>query len=115
MIRKLTDIDLRDKTVFLRVDFNVPIDQGKVAESHRIDSALPTIQLILQRAKQVVIASHLGRPDGKVIAKYSLAPVRTSLRTVLLANRSCWRRIVLALTSSASCVTRKIELCSWRI
>jgi phosphoglycerate kinase len=83
MIRKLTDIDLRDKTVFLRVDFNVPIDQGKVAESHRIDSALPTIQLILQRAKQVVIASHLGRPDGKVIAKYSLAPVRAYLEQAL--------------------------------
>ena len=83
MIRKLTDIDLRDKTVFLRVDFNVPIDQGKVAESHRIDSALPTIQLILQRAKQVVIASHLGRPDGKVIAKYSLAPVRRHLEHAL--------------------------------
>ena len=83
MIRKLTDIDLRDKTVFLRVDFNVPIDEGKVAEGHRIDSALPTIELILQRAKQVVIASHLGRPDGKVVAKYSLAPVRTYLEQML--------------------------------
>jgi len=83
MIRKLADIDLNDKTVFLRVDFNVPIDQGRIAETHRIDSALPTIRLILQCAKKVVIASHLGRPDGKVVPKYSLAPVRDYLERVL--------------------------------
>ena len=83
MIRKLADLELHDKTVFLRVDFNVPIDQGKVTEPHRIDSALPTIRLILERAKKVVIASHLGRPDGKVAVKYSLAPVREHLEKVL--------------------------------
>ncbi len=83
MIRKLADLELRNKTVFLRVDFNVPIDQGKIAEPHRIDSALPTIRLILERAKKIVIASHLGRPDGKIVAKYSLAPVRDHLEKVL--------------------------------
>ena len=66
MIRNLTQLDLSDKTVFLRVDFNVPIDQGKITEPHRIDSALPTIREILQRAKKLLIASHLGRPDGRV-------------------------------------------------
>jgi len=79
MIRKLDELDLRNKTVFLRVDFNVPIDQGKITETHRIESALPTIRLILERARKVVIASHLGRPDGKVVAKFSLAPVRDYL------------------------------------
>lgn len=83
MIRKLTEVDLNNKTVFLRVDFNVPIDQGKITESHRIDSAIPTIELILQHAKKVVIASHLGRPDGKVTAKYSLAPVREHLERLI--------------------------------
>jgi phosphoglycerate kinase len=83
MIRKLADIDLKDKAVFLRVDFNVPIDQGRIAESHRIDSALPTVRSILQRAKKVVIASHLGRPEGKVVPKYSLAPVREYLERAL--------------------------------
>jgi phosphoglycerate kinase len=83
MIRKLADIELKDKTVFLRVDFNVPIDQGRIAETHRIDSALPTVRSILQRAKTVVIASHLGRPDGKVVPKYSLAPVRDYLERAL--------------------------------
>jgi phosphoglycerate kinase len=83
MIRKLADLELNDKSVFLRVDFNVPIDQGKVTEPHRIDSTLPTIRLILEGAKKIVIASHLGRPDGKVVAKYSLAPVRDHLQRML--------------------------------
>ena len=83
MIRKIDDLDLRNKTVFLRVDFNVPIDQGKITETHRIESALPTIRLILERARKVVIASHLGRPDGKVVAKFSLAPVRDYLERSL--------------------------------
>src|SRR5690348_14700026 len=83
MIRKLVDLELNEKAVFLRVDFNVPIANGKVTEPHRIDSALPTIRFILQNAKKLVIASHLGRPNGKVVAKYSLAPVRDHLQQVL--------------------------------
>ena len=83
MIRKIDDLNLHDKTVFLRVDFNVPIDQGKITETHRIESALPTIRLILERARKIIIASHLGRPDGKVIAKFSLAPVRDYLERSL--------------------------------
>jgi phosphoglycerate kinase len=83
MIRKLVDLELRDKAVFLRVDFNVPIAQGQITEPHRIDSALPTLRLILDKAKKVVLASHLGRPDGQVVSKYSLAPVRDHLQNVL--------------------------------
>jgi len=83
MIRKLADLEIRDKTVFVRVDFNVPVDQGRITEPHRIDSALPTIRVILERAKKIVIASHLGRPDGKRVARYSLAPVREYLERVL--------------------------------
>ncbi len=83
MIRKVGELDLGGKTVFLRVDFNVPIDQGKIMEPHRIESALPTIRLILEHAHKLVIASHLGRPDGKVVPKYSLAPARDYLETLL--------------------------------
>ena len=84
MVRKLADLELHAKTVFVRVDFNVPIDdQGKITESHRIDSALPTIRHILERAKKIVVASHLGRPDGKVAPKYSLSPVRDYLAGAL--------------------------------
>jgi phosphoglycerate kinase len=90
MIRKIDELDLRNKTVFLRVDFNVPIDQGNIAETHRIESALPTIRLILERARKIIIASHLGRPDGKVVAKFSLAPVRDYL------ERSLGRPVIMA-------------------
>jgi len=83
MIPKLSDLDLKGRAVFLRVDFNVPIADGKVTESHRIDCVLPTIRFILERARKVIIASHLGRPDGKVVAKYSLAPVREHLQASL--------------------------------
>jgi len=83
MIPKLSDLDLKGRAVFLRVDFNVPIADGKVTESHRIDCALPTIRFILERARKVIIASHLGRPEGKVVAKYSLAPVREHLQASL--------------------------------
>ena len=83
MIRRVEDFDLKDKTVFLRVDFNVPIKQGRIIETHRIESALPTILLILDRAKKLVVASHLGRPDGKVVPKYSLRPVRDHLEQSL--------------------------------
>ncbi|MGE5307023.1 MAG: phosphoglycerate kinase [Alphaproteobacteria bacterium] len=83
MIKNVAELDLRGKTVFLRVDFNVPLDQGKITEPHRIEGALPTIRLILERAKKLVIASHLGRPDGKVVAKYGMAPVREYLEQAL--------------------------------
>ncbi len=83
MIKSVAELDLSHKVVFLRVDFNVPLDQGKITEPHRIESALPTLRLILERAKKLVVASHLGRPDGKVVAKYSLAPVRGYLETAL--------------------------------
>ncbi len=79
MIRKLGDLEVAGKAVFVRVDFNVPIANGKVTESHRIDSALPTIRFILERARKIILASHLGRPDGKVVSKFSLAPVREQL------------------------------------
>jgi phosphoglycerate kinase len=83
MIRRVQEIDLRDRTVFLRVDFNVPIEQGRITETHRIQSALPTVHLILEQAKKLVIASHLGRPDGKVMRQYSLKPVREYLELSL--------------------------------
>ena len=69
MIRTIEDLPLATKIAFLRADFNVPLQDGEIAEPHRIDSTLPTIRGILQRAKKIVIASHLGRPEGKVIRK----------------------------------------------
>ena len=90
MICGIDQIVTTEKTVFVRVDFNVPIDNGNITEPHRIEGSLPTLRLILKEAKKVIIASHLGRPNGKHDLKYSLAPVRAYLeesleQTVVLA------------------------------
>merc|ERR1719410_2165896 len=76
---KYGDLDVAGKRVFIRVDFNVPQDKSdpsKITNTQRIDAALPTVKEILAKgAKSVVLASHLGRPDGRVQAKFSMAPV----------------------------------------
>ncbi|KXN90449.1 Phosphoglycerate kinase [Leucoagaricus sp. SymC.cos] len=80
----ITDLDLKDKRVLIRVDFNVPLQEGKVTNNARIVAALPTINYTLEKgASKVVLMSHLGRPDGKVIAEYSLKPVVAELQTLL--------------------------------
>jgi len=76
---KIEDVELKGQRVFMRVDFNVPQDKKdptKITNTQRIDGALPTIKYALEKgAKSVVLASHLGRPDGSVVEKFSLAPV----------------------------------------
>jgi len=76
---KIDNVDVAGKRVFMRVDFNVPQDKKDptiITNTQRIDGALPTIKAVLDKgAKSVVLASHLGRPDGNVVEKYSLAPV----------------------------------------
>ncbi|KAF7846310.1 hypothetical protein BT93_L4633 [Corymbia citriodora subsp. variegata] len=73
----ITDVDLKGKRVLIRVDFNVPLDSDKkVTNPQRIDGAIPTIKYAVDHgAKAVILMSHLGRPDGKANAKYSLKPV----------------------------------------
>merc|ERR1711988_1678589 len=84
---KIEDVDVKGKRVFMRVDFNVPQDKKdptKITNTQRIDGALPTIKGVLEKgAKSVVLASHLGRPDGCVVEKYSLAPVAKILEEKL--------------------------------
>lgn len=76
----ITDLDLKGKRVLIRVDFNVPMQDGKITNPARIVAALPTIKYALDNgAKTVVLMSHLGRPDGKVVEKYSLEPVAGEL------------------------------------
>ncbi|KAL9714924.1 phosphoglycerate kinase [Leucoagaricus gongylophorus] len=72
----ITDLDLSGKRVLIRVDFNVPIQDGGVSNPARIVAALPTIRYALDKgASKIILMSHLGRPDGKVNEKYSLKPV----------------------------------------
>ncbi|MCX5694177.1 MAG: phosphoglycerate kinase [Candidatus Omnitrophica bacterium] len=81
----LKDIDLKNKTVLVRADFNVPQDASlSITDDTRIRATLPTLKYILEQgAKKLVIMSHLGRPDGKVVAKYSLKPVSVRLQELL--------------------------------
>jgi len=83
MIRDVKQLDLDGKRVFVRADFNVPIEDGRITEMHRIESTLPTLRYILGRAGKLIVASHLGRPSGKRNPEYSLAPVRAALEKLL--------------------------------
>ena len=82
--RSIRDVDLKGKVVFMRVDFNVPLnDQGEITDDTRIRASLPSIQLALDRGAKLVLASHLGRPKGKVNPKMCLQPAAVRLATLL--------------------------------
>ncbi|WP_157314755.1 phosphoglycerate kinase [Chitinibacter sp. GC72] len=79
----IEDLDLAGKRVLIRVDFNVPVKNGVVESDKRIRAALPTIRYALAQGASVVLMSHLGRPNGQKVEKYSLAPVATRLQELL--------------------------------
>jgi phosphoglycerate kinase len=79
----IRDLDLGGKRVFIRVDFNVPLDGATVTDDTRIRETLPTLRLAIERGARLVLASHLGRPKGKVNPKYGLAPVAARLNDLL--------------------------------
>ncbi|TGK14500.1 phosphoglycerate kinase [Leptospira stimsonii] len=83
---RLENVDLAGKRVFLRVDFNVPIENGKVTDKTRIEKTLPTIELLLKKGARVIIASHLGRPKGQVNPEFSMAPVVEVFKGLVKAN-----------------------------
>jgi phosphoglycerate kinase len=82
--KTVRDIDVAGKRVLMRVDFNVPLDgERHITDDTRIRAALPTIQYVLDHGASLVLMSHLGRPDGKVVEKLSLAPVAQRLSKLL--------------------------------
>ena len=81
MIRSIRDLDISGKKVFIRCDFNVPLDEfANITDDRRVRSAIPTIRYCLDHGCSIILASHLGRPKGVVDEKYSLAPVQMRLK-----------------------------------
>ena len=75
-VKNIDDVNLQGKRVFVRVDFNVPIDaNGKITDDTRINAALPTIKKLHEQGAKIILASHLGRPKGKRVETMSLAPI----------------------------------------
>jgi phosphoglycerate kinase len=84
-MNKISDhnLKLKDKKVLLRVDLNVPIKDGTITETSRIEKIIPTIKLLIEKEAKIIILSHIGRPKGKVIREMSLEPISKKLASLL--------------------------------
>lgn len=85
--KTIRDIDVTGKTVLMRADYNVPVENGKISDDYRIKQSLPTIQYLLEKNVRLIICSHLGRPDGKPNEAESLAPVAQRLGELVCADK----------------------------
>ncbi len=81
--KSIDDTDVAGKTVMMRVDFNVPMDQGAITDDRRIEMALPSIRSVIDRGGKLVLISHLGRPQGQPNPEFSLQPTATRLSELL--------------------------------
>src|SRR5260221_11814554 len=99
----IRDLDLGGKRVFIRVDFNVPIKNGVIEDDTRIRASLPTIEYAIDKGATVILASHLGRPKGKIAPEFSLRPIAERLGQLI------GRPVVFAQDSVGEKVTRAVS------
>lgn len=93
-LRRVQDMDVDDRCVFVRVDYNVPLDGSVITDDTRIRASLPTISYLRERGSKIILASHLGRPKGQVQDSLRLAPVAEALRTLLGCNVAYARDVI---------------------
>ena len=79
----IDDLDVSGKTILMRVDYNVPLKDGRVQDETRIQASIPTLEYALKQNARLVLCSHLGKPKGQVKSELSLAPAAERLGTIL--------------------------------
>ena len=83
-MKTIKDLDLKDKIILMRVDYNVPLKDGQITDDLRIRASIPTINYLLEKgAKKIILISHLGRPEGQINPEFTLSPVANSLKAML--------------------------------
>ena len=82
-MKSIRELDIEGKRVLIRVDFNVPMDDGNITDDIRIRMVLPTINHALERNAKIILCSHMGRPKGKRVEEFSLAPVARTLSKLI--------------------------------
>ncbi|MBC7370579.1 MAG: phosphoglycerate kinase [Bdellovibrionaceae bacterium] len=92
-IKTVRDLEVTGKVVFLRLDLNVPMENGKIMDENRITASLPTIQYLMEKGAKIVMCSHLGRPKSEADREFSLEPVATRLSELLKAEVILWEDI----------------------
>jgi len=83
MKKTVKDVDLKDKRVLVRVDFNVPLKEGKITDDRRIRASLPTLEYIREKGGRLIVMSHLGRPKGEIMEQYRMRPVAIRLSELM--------------------------------
>ena len=105
--KTIKDIDVKGKKVLCRVDFNVPIIDGKITNDNRIVEAVPTIKYLAEQGAKVVLCSHLGRPEGEWLEEFSMAPVAARLKQLLTGIKVTFVKDVIGETAQAAVAALK--------
>ena len=80
------EINLRNKNILLRLDLNVPLNNGRITDSTRINKILPTLNFLIQQGTKIIILSHIGRPNGKIVKELTMRPICEELQNKLSTN-----------------------------